>query len=390
MPPSDALRREDQLGLPEKKYPLKVAFCHDCTLVQITETVPPEELFSKDYVYYSSFSNALLEHARKNVEARIASRKLSARKLSGQSLVVELASNDGYLLQFYKQAGVPVLGIDPAEGQARTANERGIHTLCDFFTVDLARRLRDEGKQADVVHGNNVLAHVADTNGFVSGIATILKPDGVAVLEFPYLRDLVEHCEFDTIYHEHLCYFSVHALVTLFERHGLYLNDVEHHPIHGGSLRVFVGKNRDVQPAVSQFLERERREGMNLLEHYAGFAGRVESVKARLRQIVDDLKAEGKSLAAYGAAAKGTILVNYVGLGRDKIDFVVDRNVHKQGRYMPGVHIPIRPVETLTERMPAYTIVLPWNFKDEILAQQTEYRGKGGKFIIPIPWPEIV
>lgn len=385
MPPSDALRRADQLALPEKKYPLRTALCRDCALVQITETVPPEELFSKDYVYYSSFSDALLAHSKKNVEELI-----TTRQLTRDSLVIELASNDGYLLQYYKNHGIPVQGIDPAEGQARTANERGIPTICDFFSEALGTRLRNEGRLADVVHGNNVLAHVADTNGFVAGIAQILKDTGVAVLEFPYLRDLVDKCEFDTIYHEHLCYFSVTALVPLFARHGLHLQDVKHVDIHGGSLRVYLGKQATAATSVQAFLQAEQAAGLNQASYFAGFAERVAGVKHKLLTMLRDFAQQGKRLAAYGAAAKGTIMLNYIGLGPELIEFVVDRNVHKHGRYMPGVHIPIKPVETLLSEKPDYTLILPWNFKEEIYAQQAEYRARGGKFIVPIPTPELL
>jgi SAM-dependent methyltransferase len=387
MPPSDQLRREEQLTQPqlEDKYPLQVAMCRDCSLVQITETVPPEKLFNEDYIYYSSFSDSLLEHSRKNVESIIATRGLGP-----QSLVIELASNDGYLLQYYVKRGIPVLGIDPAEGQVRAANERGVRSVCRFFTRELAHQLRQEGKQADVIHANNVLAHVADTNGFVAGINLVLKEDGVAVLEFPYVKDLVDHGEFDTIYHEHLCYFSVHALVRLFERHGLTLNDVVHLPIHGGSLRIFVSRKKEVSQAVRADLEMERRTGVADIAYYRDFAGRAEAVRSGLHRLIGEVKAQGKRVAAYGAAAKGTILLNYAGLDHRNIDFVVDRNVHKQGRYMPGVHIPIRPVSDLLEKMPEYTLLLPWNFKDEILRQQEEYRRRGGRFIVPIPSPVVV
>jgi SAM-dependent methyltransferase len=385
MPPSDAMRTEEDLGKPEKRYPLKAMLCSGCSLVQITETVPPEELFGDKYIYFSSFSDQLLEHSRKNVEAICASRDLGEN-----SLVVELASNDGYLLQYYDKQGIPVLGIDPAPNQAKAANDKGIETLCEFFGQDLADKLRSEGRMADVVHANNVLAHVADTNGFVQGIATILKDDGVAVFEFPYLRDLIQHCEFDTIYHEHLCYFSVHALVNLFERHGLSLNDLKHLDIHGGSLRIFVGKKKDVQPVITEYLEREKKEGMTSLDYYRDFADRVANIKKGLLEIIETAKKEGKSLAGYGAAAKGTILLNYVGIGPSHLDFIVDRNTHKHGRYMPGVEIPITKPEVLLEKMPDMTLLLPWNFKDEILAQQSEYRDKGGKFIIPIPEPTVV
>ena len=390
MPLSDAFRTLEELDEPEPRFPLDAAFCQDCSLVQITETVPPEQLFGERYVYHSSFSRELLQHARRNVERQIASLSLGEH-----SQVVEVASNDGYLLQYYRKRGIPVLGIDPAPSQAKAAAVRGIPTLREFFGFDLATRLHDDGIQADVVHGNNVLAHVADTNGFVAGIEKILKDEGVAVLEFPYVRDLIEDCEFDTIYHEHLCYFSVHSLVSLLSRHHLALIDIEHLSIHGGSLRVYVAKSGSrrsaaVQDSVSRFLECENNEGMNGLNYYSSLADRVEALKANLRLLLDSYKNRGKRLAGYGAAAKGTILLNYVGIDSDYLDFMVDRNTHKHGRYMPGVEILITGPETLLEHQPFATLILPWNFAREILAQQTEYRQRGGLFIIPVPVPRVV
>ncbi len=384
-PLADRLLTEAQLSEHEPTYPLEVAFCASCTLVQILETVPPEELFCSDYPYFSSFSPALLRHSKENVEDIIA-----RRGLDGSSFVVELASNDGYLLKNYVEHGISVLGIDPADGPAKAAEKIGVPTLNTFFTLDLAEQLKSEGRQADVVHGNNVLAHVADTNGFVEGVARLLKDDGVAVIEVPYVKDLIDHCEFDTIYHEHLCYFSATALDHLFRSHGLYLNDVRRLAIHGGSLRLFVEKRENVGPAVRSLLKTERLEKVDHLDYYRDFSKRVEHVKDALSRLLRDLKSQGHRIAAYGAAAKGSTLINYVGIGSDLVDFVVDRNIHKQGRYMPGQHLPIYAPERLLEAMPDDVLILPWNFADEILEQQAAYREAGGRFIVPIPEPKVL
>jgi SAM-dependent methyltransferase len=384
-PLADRFLDERQLVELEPKFPLQVAYCPRCSLMQILETVPPEVLFCDAYPYYSSFSDALLKHSRENVLDLI-----QRRRLTRDSFVVELASNDGYLLKNYVEYGIPVLGIDPADGPAREAEKNGVPTLNAFFTVELASELRAEGKRADVVHGNNVLAHVADTNGFVAGIREILKGDGVAVIEVPYAKDLIDHVEFDTIYHEHLCYYSVSALDRLFRRHGLYLNDIKRLNIHGGSLRLFVEPRENVGTAVRELLQLERREGIDRFEYYKDFSQRVEHLKERLLQLLRELKGQGKRIAAYGAAAKGTTLINYVGIGRELIDFVVDRNVHKQGQYMPGQHIPILSPTELLKRMPDYVLLLSCNFADEILAQQQEYRARGGKFIVPVPEPRAI
>ncbi len=385
LPLSDDFLSPERLCREEPRYPLDVAFCHDCTLVQILETVPPEELFGEDYPYFSSFTDTLLAHARANVEARIAERGLGP-----DSLVIELASNDGYLLQYYRARGIPVLGIDPAPGPVRAAREKGIETLQAFFGRELAQEIATSGRRADVVHANNVLAHVADTNGFVAGIATILKPEGVAVIEAPYVRDLIDHGEFDTIYHEHLCYFSVTALTGLFARHGLHLNRVERLAIHGGSLRLFVEHREARDPSVARLLEEERELGITGFSYYARFGERVAAIRDRLTALLRGLKAEGARIVGYGAAAKGTILLNYCGIGTDILDYVVDRNVHKQGRYVPGVRLRIEPPSRIMETRPDYLLILPWNFKDEIMAQQAAFREGGGHFILPIPEPVVV
>jgi len=293
------------------------------------------------------------------------------------------------MLKNFHERGIPVLGIDPAENQARAAEAAGIPTLCEFFGEDLARRLRDEGKRADVIIANNVLAHVPEINGFVRGIGLLLKDDGVAVIECPYLRELIEHCEFDTMYHEHVFYYSVTALANLFKQHGLVLFRVKPIAIHGGSLRLYVGQGNEVEESVLRLLEEEKSLGMDRLGYYQDFACRVKRISDTLVRLLRELKAQGKRIAAYGAAAKGSTLINYAGIGTDLIDFVVDRNPHKHGRYMPGQHIPIAPVSRIYEEMPDYLLLLAWNFKDEIMQQQEEYKKRGGAFIIPIPEPTI-
>jgi SAM-dependent methyltransferase len=385
LPLSDGFLSKRQLASLEPRYPLDVAFCPDCALVQILKTVPPEELFGEDYPYFSSFTDTLLRHAQSNVAARI-----DERRLGPESLVVELASNDGYLLQYYQAQGIAVLGIDPAPAPVEAARGKGIETLLEFFGHDLAARLVAQGKRADVIHGNNVLAHVADTNGFVKGISILLKDDGVAVIEAPYVKDLIDHGEFDTIYHEHLCYFSVTALKNLFERHGLHLNRVEPLAIHGGSLRLFVEKHDSPGESVLHYLKEEERLGLTRHEYFADFSARVTQIRNELSTLLRDLKRRGARIVGYGAAAKGTIMLNYVGIGSDILDFVVDRNVHKQGRYVPGVRLPIAPPETILSEQPDYVLILPWNFKEEIMSQQAEYRRRGGRFIVPVPRPAIL
>lgn len=385
MPLSDGLRSAEQVGEQDPRFPLETAFCHTCSLVQIRHTVAPEVLFADDYPYYSSFSDALIAHSKENVDARI-----DELNLGTDDLAIELASNDGYLLQHYAAKGIPVQGIDPAKGPVEAAREKGIATRHAFFTEELAHELAAQGVRASVLHGNNVLAHVADTNGFVRGIHALLKADGVAIIEVPYLRDLIEHTEFDTIYHEHLCYFSVTALNALFERNGLSLNRVERLSIHGGSLRLFASKTFAPESSVEDLLAEEEAAGMTEIGYYQSFGGQVAAVRDGLQRLVREAIVSGKTVAGYGAAAKGAIMLEYAGLGRDELSWVADRNVHKQGRHMPGNHVPIVDPARILEDQPDLLLILPWNFKDEIMSQQAEYQARGGSFMVPVPTPRII
>jgi C-methyltransferase C-terminal domain/Putative zinc binding domain/Methyltransferase domain len=389
-PLANALVKPEDRGGLEARYPLRLVFCPDCTLVQITETVRPEILF-RDYLYFSSFSDTMVKHAKE-----LAVRLIAERSLGPHSLVVEVASNDGYLLQFYRRSEVPVLGVEPATNIARAAIERGIPTVCQFFGKSLAERLISEGKRADVIHANNVLAHVAELNGFVHGFRLLLKNDGIVVVEVPYAIDMIDRSEFDTIYHEHLCYFSLTALDHLFRRNGLVIVDVERLEIHGGTLRIIAmradapGLAKVDRSSVVQLLRYENERNANRLAFYSRFGENVERLRDDLVELLRSLKAQRRSIAVYGASAKGSTLLNYFGIGRDLLDFVVDRSSAKQGLLTPGTHLEICSPQRLLDAMPDYVLLLTWNFADEILEQQAEYRRRGGHFIVPVPEVKII
>lgn len=385
-PLANNLLREADLHRSEPRFPLRVFVCPDCWLLQITDLVPPNKLFS-EYPYFSSFSDTMLQHAQDATE-----RYSQEFQLDADSQVIEIASNDGYLLQYFHRIGVPCLGIEPATNIAKVAREKGIETWTEFFGHALAKQLAAERGLADLLLGNNVFAHAPDTNDFVAGLKTLLKPSGRVVLEFPHGLEMLDKAEFDTIYHEHVFYFTLTALVPLFQRHGLEIFHVERLAIHGGSLRIFAGHvgGHTVTASVAAQLDKERAGGATDMERYLMFATKVAATRADLRRLLTDLRAQGKRIAAYGASAKGSTLLNYCGLGRETLEFVADRSTYKQGRLTPGTHLPIVAPEDLARRRPDYTLLLTWNFADEILRQQQVYRDAGGRFILPVPEVTVV
>ncbi|MBI3597360.1 MAG: class I SAM-dependent methyltransferase [Nitrospirae bacterium] len=386
MPLANAFFRPEQAGQKEEPFHLAVAYCPNCHLVQLTDLVPPEKLFG-EYLYFSSYSDAFLAHAKAMAQS------LTERfQLGPESRVIEIASNDGYLLQYFQQRGIPVLGVEPAKNIAAVAESRGIPTLNRFFGPDVVRGIQEGFGPADLVIGNNVLAHVPTVNEFLQAVGPCLKQTGTAVFEFPYVKELLDRTEFDTIYHEHVFYYSLTAMRILAQRAGLELHDVTRQPVHGGSLRVFLQHKgmSAVSSNVTDLLAEEKAAGLTGLDRYTAFSRDVAVLRDDLVHLLRDLKAAGKRLAAYGAAAKGSTLLNYCGIGPETLDFVVDRSPYKQGRYMPGERLPIHAPERLLEVMPDYVLLLAWNFADEIMAQQQAYYRKGGKFIIPVPKPKIV
>jgi SAM-dependent methyltransferase len=383
-PLADALVTDPEA--PEEHFPLKVAFCEKCALVQITEDVDPEKLFVDNYLYFSSFSDHLLRHSRDHALGLIES-----RGLNGDSFVVEIASNDGYLLKNFVEQGVPVVGMDPAPDQAEKANSIGVPTREEFFTLESATALRAEKGPADVIIANNVMAHIPDLNDFVAGMAHLLADDGVITVENPSVGELIARCAFDTIYHEHYFYHSCLSVDTLMRRHGLYLNDVDYFPdLHGGTNRWWIGRTEAPTERLTATLEAERTAGLGSYTHYADFGQRVEQLRDDLMKIIHTARSEGKTVAAYGAAAKGATMLNVMGITSDLVPYVVDRNTYKQGHYMPGTHQLIRDPSILETDPPDVLLILAWNFAQEIMAQQSAYADAGGRFLIPVPTPELI
>ena len=363
-----------------EKFPLALAFCGECYLVQLTYIVPPEKLF-REYLYLSSMSKTVVEHAKE-----LAYKLIKLKNLSQNSFVVEIGSNDGYLLQFFVKEKIPSLGIEPAKNVAEISRKKGIDTIEDFFSVELAEKL-SERKKADLIIANNVFAHIPDIDGTVRGIEKLLKDDGIFVAEFPYVRDMIEKNEFDTIYHEHVYYFSLSALDMIFSRRGLLLFDVERLPIHGGSLRIFVGRKGVFEKSqkLLSMLEEEEKAGMKAISFYSDFKDRVEKIKEELFNFLFDLKKKGRKVAGYGASAKATILLNFCEITDDMVSFVADKNPLKRGRFIPGVGIPVRSPDMIKEFKPDFVLLLIWNIKDEVMYDYRWYIEDGGRFIIPIP-----
>lgn len=388
-PLSNALLDASKLQKPEPAYPLHAYVCGSCFLVQLREYESPRQIFSEDYAYFSSYSDTWLDHVRAYAD------EMTRRfNIGPASMVVEIASNDGYLLQYFKRNNVPVLGVEPAENCARVAERAGIPTLVRFFGAGLAAELRGQGKSADLLLGNNVLAHVPSLNDFVEGLKTLLKPRGVITMEFPHLLNLMQEGQFDTIYHEHFSYFSFHTVGKIFARHGLKLFDVEEIPTHGGSLRIFAAHADDTTKtaarAVASLVEKEMRYGITSLQTYANFTERVKRTKRELLDFLNKAKRDGAKVAGYGAPAKGNTLLNYCGVHSDLVEYTVDRSPHKQGKFLPGSHIPIFHPDHIGQTKPDYVLILPWNIKEEIMAQMAHIRAWGGKFVIPIPQLAVV
>ena len=387
-PPSNAYLKPEQLGRMEKFYPLHAWVCESCLLVQLEEFETPEQIFS-DYAYFSSYSESWLAHAREYTAMMIKRFGLGA-----ESRVIELASNDGYLLQYFVASGVPVLGVEPAANVAKVAEAKGVSTLVRFFGTETAKQIVADGKKATVLLGNNVLAHVPDLNDFVAGMKILLAPGGVITMEFPHLLRLMQENQFDTIYHEHFSYFSFLTVREVFAKHGITLFDVEELPTHGGSLRIF-GRHaedaaRTITPAVEALLSRERAAGLDNIDTYRAFEEQVKETKRLLLEFLINAKRSGKSVVGYGAPAKGNTLLNYCGVRSDFIDYTVDLSPHKQGHYLPGVHIPIHGPERIRATRPDYVLILPWNLKDEVMKQMADVRDWGGKFVVPIPRVKVL
>ena len=387
-PASNSFLKEEELNEPETFFPLKVYTCSNCFLVQIDEYKKSDSIFNGDYVYFSSYSQSWLAHAK--LYTQLMTDRFA---LNSDSLVIEIASNDGYLLQYFNQNKIAVLGIEPTANTAEVAVQKGIATVVDFFGVRLATSLASQNKKADLLLGNNVLAHVPDINDFVGGMKIILKEHGVITMEFPHLMQLVDNNQFDTIYHEHFSYLSFYTVKQIFEAQGLEMFDVQEIPTHGGSLRIYgkhqEDKTKNISENVEALLNKEKAKGLNGLEYYKNFTQKALTVKMNLTEFLIQQKRAGKLVAAYGAAAKGNTLLNYCGIKKDMIDFVVDANPHKQNKFLPASHIPVVDEQYLKNKKPDFVLILPWNLKDEVTAQLQYIRAWGGKFVVPIPELEI-
>ena len=385
-PLCETFLRADELNRMEPFYPLRVWVCERCFLVQLQEYVSPAEIFT-EYAYFSSYSTSWLKHAKDYTDMAAA-----RFGLDGRSRVVEIASNDGYLLQYFVEKGIPVLGVEPAANVAKAAVERGVPTVVRFFGRETAGDLVRDPGPANLIVGNNVLAHVPDVNDFVGGLKILLAPDGVVTMEFPHLWRLMDENQFDTIYHEHFSYLSFTTVIEIFSAHGLRIFDVDRIPTHGGSLRIYAGHAgtiRAEEPAVAALRTAEEAQGFRSTERYASFAPRVEETKRALLDFLIETRRAGKSVAAYGAPGKGNTLLNYCGIRTDFVDYAVDRNPYKHGRFTPGTHIPIFPPERIRETRPDYVLILPWNLKDEITEQLAYVREWGGRFVVPIPSVDV-
>jgi len=387
-PLSNSFLDNNSIQQKELVFPLCVFVCDKCLLVQLPEFEKPENIF-REYLYFSSYSDTWLNHAK------LYSKQMIERfDLNRNNLVIEIASNDGYLLQFFKENNIPILGIEPALNVAKVATEKGLPTITEFFDTELAKKLQSEGKQADLLIGNNVLAHVPNINDFVAGLKIILKDYGIITMEFPHLLQLIKNNQFDTIYHEHFSYLSLFVTKAIFSHHKLKIFDIEQLPTHGGSLRVFATHNENeniiISKKVNEFINEEHQFGLSNIETYRNFSNKVESVREKLLSFLNTAKNEGQKVVCYGAAAKGNTLLNYCKVDSRLVDYIVDKNPHKQGKFLPGSHLPIKSPDEILKTKPSFVLILPWNIKDEIINQMNHIRKWGGKFVVPIPEVNII
>ena len=387
-PLANSFLKKEMLNKSERFFPLCVYVCDKCFLVQLPEFENPENIFG-NYVYFSSYSDTWLKHSENYVNLM-----LSRFSFDRNNLVIEIASNDGYLLQYFKKKGIPILGIEPAANVAKVAEQKGIPTIVKFFGVDTAKELVKEGKFADLLIGNNVLAHVPNLNDFVNGLKILLSKNGVITLEFPHLMKLIQQNQFDTIYHEHFSYFSLFVTNAIFSYHKLKIFDVEQLPTHGGSLRLFVTHNENENITISKklndLINEEHQFGLSNIETYRNFSSKVEFVREKLLGFLNTTKKEGKKVVCYGAAAKGNTLLNYCKVDSSLVDYIVDKNPYKQGKFLPGSHLPIKSPDEILKTKPSFVLILPWNIKDEIINQMNHIRKWGGKFVVPIPEVNII